>query len=338
MILVTGATGLVGSHLLWHLLQKESQVVAIRRNSSQPRLLEYVFGFYTNDPQLYMDRIVWRIADVLDAASIAAAMENVSVVYHCAAVVSLGNDENSMTETNITGTRNVTEAALAAGVTKFCFVSSIAACGNAPRYELIDENSSFNRNSHRTAYSQSKFSSEQVVWEAAKKGLNVVIVNPGVILGVSGTNKGSMRIFAQVRSGLPFFSYGGSGYVDVRDVVKAMILLTQSQISGERFILVAENCSNKEILSLIAKGFKKTSPFIGLHKNLLLSIGYLAEISGKVFGFIPPFDRSLARSVSHRSYYSNCKVKEAIDIQFIPIAQSVKDVCDYLYLKEEKNT
>jgi len=336
MILVTGATGLVGSHLLWQLLQEESQVVAIRRNSSQTRILEYVFGCYTNDPQPYIDRIIWRIADVVDVSSISTAMLDISVVYHCAAVVSLGNDENSMTETNVTGTRNVTEAALAAGVSKFCFVSSIAACGNAPQHELIDENCSFNPNSHRTAYSQSKFSSEQVVWEAAKRGLNIIIVNPGVILGVSGTNKGSMQIFTQVKSGLPVFSYGGSGYIDVRDVAKAMILLTKSNITGERFILVAENCSNKEILSLMAKGFNKTTPFIGLHKNLLLTIGYLSEIAAGLFGFRPPFDRSLARSISHRSFYSNRKILNTIDIQFIPIAQSVKDVCDYLILKDRK--
>lgn len=338
MILVTGATGLVGSHLLWQLLQEESQVVAIRRDSSQPRLLEYVFRFYTNDPQPFIDRIIWRIADVLNETSITAAMENISVVYHCAAVVSLGNDENSMTETNITGTRNVTNAALAAGVSKFCFVSSIAACGSAPNHEVIDENTPFISNLHRTAYSLSKFLSEQVVWEASTKGLNVVVVNPGVILGVSGTNKGSMQIFAQVRSGLPFFSYGGSGYVDVRDVAKAMILLTKSQIVGERFILVAENCSNKKILTLIAKGFNRPSPLIGLHKNLLLTIAYLTEIAGKIFGFTPPFDRSLARSVSHRSYYSNRKIIDAIDFQFIPITQSVLDVCNYLISKGRKTS
>jgi len=335
MILVTGATGLVGSHLLWQLLQEESQVVAIRRDSSQSRLLDYVFRFYTNDPQPFIDRIIWRIADVLDAASITAAMENISVVYHCAALVSLGKGENSMTETNVSGTRNVTEAALAAGVSKFCFVSSIAACGTAPSHQLIDENTPFISHLHRSAYSQSKYLSEQVVWGAAIKGLNVVVVNPGVILGVSGTNKGSMQIFNQVRSGLPFFSYGGSGYVDVRDVARAMILLTKSQMSGERFILVAENCSNKEILTLMAKGFNRPSPLIGLHKNLLLIVGYCSEIAGKIFGFTPSFDRSLARSISHHSYYSNRKITDAIDFQFIPVSQTVKDVCSYLTSKKD---
>lgn len=336
MILVTGATGLVGSHLLWQLLQDEEHVVAIRRQSSNLDALYYVFSFYTENPQPYIDKIEWRLADVLDTASIHKAMENINVVYHCAAVVSLGNNENSMLETNVKGTINIIEAALHAGVDKLCFVSSIAACGSAANSDLIDEGTSWKYNAHRTAYSQSKYLSEQEVWKATNQGLKTVIVNPGVILGVSANSSGSSQLFTQVKKGLPFFSYGGSGYVDVRDVARAMIQLTKSEISGERFILVSENCSNKEILTLMAKGFGKRPPQLGIAKSLLMAIGFLSEIAGSIFHFSPVIDRSTARSISHRSYYSSRKIQETIGFKFAPISQCVNEVCEFLVIKKRR--
>lgn len=333
MILVTGATGLVGSHLLWQLLQDEERVVAIHRKTSNLNALHYVFSFYTKNPQFYIDKIEWRTADVLDANSISEAMQGIRVVYHCAAVVSLGNGDNSMLETNVKGTFNIVEAALGEGVYKLCFVSSIAACGNAAQPELIDESTAWNENAHRTTYSQSKYASEQVVWKAMEKGLKAVIVNPGVILGVSANKSGSSQLFAQVQKGLPFFSYGGSGYVDVRDVTRAMIELTKSEITGERFVLVSENCANKEILSLMAIGFGKRPPQFGISKRLLTTIGFLSEIAGSLFRFSPVIDRSTGRSISHRSYYSSGKIQETIGFQFTPVSQCVKEVCDFLNLK-----
>jgi len=131
MILVTGATGLVGGNLLWHLLQQNERVTAIRRSTSNLEPLRTIFRFYTSNPEEYLAKINWKIADVLDIKSIENVMSGISIVYHCAAVVSLGNKSDVMLDTNVTGTKNIVEAAIKAKVIKFCFVSSIAACGKA---------------------------------------------------------------------------------------------------------------------------------------------------------------------------------------------------------------
>ena len=157
--------------------------------------------------------------------------------------------------------KNVVDAAIKSGVEKLCFVSSIAACGKAAHGEMIDEESCWVDTAHRSPYSLSKYLSEQEVWKGVARGLNAVIVNPGVILGVSGTETGSSQLFSQVRKGLMFYTNGGSGYVYVQDVVKAMMLLANSQISAQRFVLVAENCSNRDVLSWMADGFGKRRSF-----------------------------------------------------------------------------
>ena len=329
MILVTGATGLVGGHLLWHLLQENEKVVAIKRTTSDLQPLRRIFNFYSVDPDNFLQRIEWRTADVLDEKSLDVAFDAISIVYHCAAVVSVGNGSDTMISTNVNGTRNVVSAALKKNVKKLCFVSSIAACGHAEDGKMVTENLRWVDDENRSAYSRSKFYSEAEVWRGIEKGLKAVIVNPGVILGVSGTSTGSSQIFSVVRKGLPFYTAGGSGYVDVRDVVRAMIELTKSDISGERFILVSENCSNKEVLSWMADGFGKRRPWIAIGKNVIWLAGILVEIVGKILGFEPVIDRGIAKSATNRAYYSSAKISDAIGLKFIPISQCIADVCTY---------
>lgn len=330
MILVTGATGLVGSHLLWHLLQGNEKVKAIRRTSSKTDALRTVFSFYTQQPEIYLDKIEWMIADVNDKSSLLEAMKSVTDVYHCAAVVSLGKGSETLTDTNVAGTRNMVEAALASNIRKFCFVSSIAACGKAKENDAIDEKAVWEENTERNAYSKSKYYSEQEVWKGIKNGLNAVIVNPGVILGVSGAETGSAALFYQVRKGMPFYTLGGSGYVAVQDVVKAMIALMQSGIAGERFILVGENCTNKQILTWIARGFGKTPPFINMRKEILLPVGYLSEMAGRIFRFQPLIDRSLARTALNKEVFSSEKIISTISIRFTSIETCIQEVCTFM--------
>lgn len=330
MILVTGATGLVGGNLLWHLLQENERVFAIRRETSKMEPLRTIFSFYTATPDDYLNRIDWRITDVLDERSITAALQGIDVVYHCAAVVSLGSAAETMTDTNVTGTRNIVKAAMENGVRKFCFVSSIAACGKNPGKTEIDETSVWEDHPNRSLYSRSKYYSEQEVWKGIEKGLNAVIVNPGVILGISGTNTGSSQLFAQVKKGLMFYTNGGSGYVDVRDVVKAMIQLVNSPILNERFILVGENCSNKEILSWMADGFGRMRPKICIGKKFLIAVGFISELLGKIFHFSPLIDRGTARSATHREYFCNEKIRKAIGFEFTSIESAIKEYCRFI--------
>ena len=329
MIVVTGGTGLVGGNLLWHLLQENEKVIAIRRLKSNLEPLRVIFSFYTNDPDTFLSRIEWKVADVLDENSLLDVFRNAKTVYHCAAVVSLGSGTDALLDTNIVGTKNVVDAAIKSGVEKLCFVSSIAACGKAAHGEMIDEESCWVDTENHSPYSRSKYLSEQEVWKGMARGLNAVIVNPGVILGVSGTETGSSQLFSQVRKGLMFYTNGGSGYVDVQDVVKVMTLLTNSHISSQRFVMVAENCSNRDVLNWMADGFRKYRPFIGIGKNLLWFVGMVSELLGKILRFEPLIDRGMARTATNREYYSSRKLQEAIGFQFTIIEKSISEICEF---------
>ena len=337
MILVTGATGLVGGNLIWHLLQDNIRVCAIRRKSSSIDPLWTIFRFYTSDPEEYLSRIDWIIADVIDEISIGKAMLGISVVYHCAAEVTINNDAGYLRDTNVLGTRNVVRAALQNHVSKMCFVSSIAACGRGQNYETVNEDFVWKDSPERSLYSHSKYYSEQEVWKGMEEGLHAVIVNPGVILGVSGRETGSSQLFSQVRKGLMFYTQGGSGYVDVRDVVNAMIQLVQSDIFGERFILTGENCSNKDILCWMADGFGKRRPFICIGKQLLRLAGCFFETAGKIFHFRPLIDRSIARTATSREYYSSLKIEKALHFRFTPIETSIHEICQFLLVNKNQH-
>jgi dihydroflavonol-4-reductase len=329
MILVTGATGLVGGNLLWQLLKENERVTAIRRITSDLNPLRTIFSFYCTNPDEYIARIDWKIANVLEADSIQQAMKGATVVFHCAAVVSLGSSAETMLDTNVVGTTNVVQAALKNGIQKLCFVSSIAACGKVSKGEMIDETTSWIDSPNRSPYSRSKYYSEQEVWKGINEGLNAVIVNPGVILGISGTITGSAQLFAQVRKGLPFYTNGGSGYINVQDVVKAMILLMKSNFSGERFILVSENCSNRDILNWMADGFGKHRPFIGMGRKMLWTVGLISEVLGKLFRFKPTIDRITARTATKREYFSNKKIQDTLELSFKPIEKCIREVCEF---------
>lgn len=330
MIVVTGATGLVGGNLIWYLLQENDRVVATCRPFSNRDSLRTIFSFYTSEPDEYLARIDWKMADVLDASSINDVLKGATTVYHCAAIVSFNTVSDDLLSTNVVGTRNIVQGALDNGVEKLCFVSSIAACDNGGNDEFIDESSLWSDSEDKSLYSKSKYYSEQEVWKGIQQGLNAVIVNPGVILGVSGNRSGISQLFEQVQKGLLFYTNGGSGYVDVQDIVKAMIRLTMSDISGERFILVGENCSNREIMNWMADGFGKHRPVILVGNSVLWLVGALSEFIGKVFHFSPLIDRGTARVASSRKYYSNEKIIKAIGFHFKPIEKSIREVCEYI--------
>lgn len=330
MILVTGATGLVGGHLLWYLLQSNEKVAALKRVKSNLKPLRNIFRCYTSNPDKYLERIEWRVADVSEKNSLVPAFESVTVVYHCAALVSLGSNPGSIEQINVTGTKNVLETAMLSGVSRFCFVSSIAACGSGSSESPADENSVWHDGVGRSPYSRSKYFSEQEVWKAIDKGLNAVIVNPGVILGYSGTDSGSSQLFSVVRKGLPFYIDGGSGYVCVGDVAKAMILLTESEVAAQRYILVEGNYTNRQILGYIARGFGKRVPWIKIGEGLIKFAGGILEDAGKLFGFKPPMDRNLARSAINHSFFSSVKISNEFGFRFTPMQKCIDAACKFM--------
>ncbi|MBN2350398.1 MAG: NAD-dependent epimerase/dehydratase family protein [Bacteroidales bacterium] len=334
MILVTGGTGLVGSHLLYKLTSEGEKVCALRRTNSKPDLVKKVFSYYTSDFEKLFQSITWIEGDVRDKISLDKAISGVDKIYHAAAVVSFHSDDKKiMKSVNIQGTANVVNVALENNIKKLCYVSSVAALGYKNENGYITEKNYWKAAKFKTAYAKSKFQSELEVWRGIYEGLDAVIVNPSVILGPGNWINGSSSIIHRVYKGLKFYTSGSTGYVDVRDVVNCMVQLMESDISGERFLLNGGNLSYKEVFGTISTCLFKKPPRYNARPVWLEIAWRLAKVWQMVSGQKPVITRDLAKAAFKTNYYSNDKVKEALHYEFIPINQSLEDNCK-LYLKD----
>ncbi|MGG6229899.1 NAD-dependent epimerase/dehydratase family protein [Tenacibaculum sp. SDUM215027] len=320
MILVTGGTGLVGSHLLYYLSQKNDKIRAVFRTEEKREYVKKIFSFYTDNAQEYFSKIEWVKADITDIPSLEPVFNNITQVYHCAALVSFNpKDYRKMRQVNIEGTANLINFAIDTNVDKFCFVSSIAAVGNAINGKPINEENEWVDNDENHGYAITKYGAEMEVWRGSQEDLNIVIVNPGVILGGGFWNEGSGKMFTQINSGFKFYTEGITGFIGVNDVVKAMINLMDSNIKNERFILVSENKSFKEILFCIADNLNKNRPSKKVGK-LITSIFWRADwLLTILTGKEPLLTKDSAKSAHNESFYTSEKITEQLDFEFEPI-------------------
>ncbi|UAM98098.1 SDR family oxidoreductase [Polaribacter litorisediminis] len=328
MILVTGGTGLVGSHLLYHLSLENDNIRAIYRTASSLENVKKVFSFYTDDEKLF-SKIEWFQADITEVPAMIPAFVAVKQVYHCAAFISFNlKDYREMRKVNIYGTAIIVNLAIDAKIDKLCFVSSIAAVGDSLKGNIITENNEWNKELDNSGYSITKFGAEMEVWRASQEGVKVVIVNPGVILGSGFWNAGSGKIFSQVYKGLKYYTEGVTGFVSVQDVVKPMILLMNSTIHNERFILVSENKSFKEIFFLIADFFNKKRPFKKVRPWQTAIFWRLTWGVSKITGVPPLLSKYSAKSAHSISEYSSEKIEKAVNFKFEKLENSIKRICE----------
>lgn len=265
MIFVTGGTGLVGSHLILALLQKGSRVRALIRAENRLQQVRKVFSWYVTDPGQLMDQVEWVIGDMDELTPLESLLEGVETIYHCAAMVSFERrNHGKMIRNNVEGTANLVDAALAKGVKRICHVSSVSALGKTKDGEPVTEEISWVPSRRNTGYSQSKFFSEAEVWRGVAEGLDAVVINPSIILGPGTWTSGSPAIFRLLHRGMKFYTPGGNGYVDVRDVADAMIFLMEDERFGsaknQRYLLNADNLTFLDLFTRISSKFGKPAP------------------------------------------------------------------------------
>lgn len=314
MVLVTGGTGFVGSRLIFDLIENGQKVKAIKRIHSiiPPILIPF------------QKKILWVDGDVLDPTSLENAMEGVDYVFHCAAFVSLNQKKTELLfKINIDGTSNVINACLSKKIKKVCHISSIAALGKGNYGDLINEMDHWTDS--QSAYSISKFFSENEVWRGAAEGLDIVVVNPSVIIGPGTNDFGSGRIIQLFRKGTRFYTSGGNGFVDVRDLCKIMIQLMFSEIKGERFIVSSGNFEYKTLLDIAAKLNNKKKPSILISKNILNVILIISKIFSLITFTKSRINRSNIDSTTEKEYYDNSKIVKALSYSFIPIEKTIAD-------------
>ncbi len=331
MILVTGGTGLVGSHLLYELLSHGKSVRAIKRASSSLKQTELVFKEKcTGDYRELFYKIEWVIADINEISELNEAMEGIDEIYHCAALVSFKrSDNNALIKTNIEATSTLVNLAIANRIQKFAYVSSVAALGRSEQ-GLINEYMAPEIPSFSSFYSKTKYYAEMEVWRGISEGLNAVIINPGVILGIGDYSKGSLKIFDTVRKGLPFYPPGSNGYIDASDVAKIIVLLMERDACfGKRYCIVTSSISYQNLFQNIASHLGVKAPTQAAPKFLGIMYYFYASLSALIQGRASEITLDLVNTSYQNYNYDHSLILSTLDYNFIPIEESIKNSCKH---------
>lgn len=306
---------MVGAYLLRYLLQKGYAVRALRRSSSDMALVEAL-----------QDQIEWIEGDVLDVPFLEKAMQDMDQVYHSAALISFDPRQvQAMFATNITGTANVVNAALRAGVEKLLYISSIAALGRREYQPHIDERLQWENSKENSNYAISKFKAENEVWRAYQEGLKVAIINPSTIIGAGIWSNSSCQLIRRAAKGLRYYPAGSTGFVDVRDVAQAAIAVMESDLEGERYIVSGENRSYKNLFTTLSKALGLKPPQHPIPQWLLGPVAGLERVRSALTGQSPLLTKEVIRNVQSTYYYQNDKLVDALGFEFRPLDQSVEE-------------
>lgn len=328
MILVTGGTGLVGSHLLLELLIAGEKVRAIHRKESDLQAVINVFKYYVpqEEAAFLFDQILWTEASITDIPSLTNAFSGVTRVYHCAALVSFNSkDTAALRKINIEGTANIVNLCIAYKVEKLCYISSIATMDAGIGQKFITEDFTWYPEKDHSEYSISKHGAEIEVWRASQEGIPVVILNPGVVLGPGFWNKGTGQIFKKVNDGLDYHFPKITGFVGVRDVAQIVVKAMNSTIYNEQYILVAENLSFREIFNFIAHNFGKKPPSRPLKPWMVFTGWIFQTVTSFLFGAKKQINKNDYKSLFQNAYYSNTKVIKDFKVEFQPVKKVIEE-------------
>lgn len=321
MILVTGATGILGRVIVLQLLEKGYKVRATKRASSDVEEVRRSLRYYTEQSDNYFSQIEWIDVDFNDIESLENALQGVSQVYHCAAKVSFNPlKDKELYRTNVIGTQNLLYACEGLPIQKFLFISSIAVLDLINEQGMLDEDSDYNSKIHHSGYATSKHLAEMEVWRASAEGLNTVIVNPGIIIGTGNWNQSSGALFKTFENN-PYSFSGGTSYVDVRDVAKSCIQLMEKEVFGQRFVVVSETKSYQSVANYIRQklGLKPTK----LVSNRLLTLARVFSIFSFLISKLKMVTKSNIEAITTMTKISSTKVQKELDLTFIPLEESI---------------
>lgn len=327
MILVTGATGLLGSHLLIQLTKQGESCRALYRNKAKIDDVRGLFHYYFQDKaeEKWLS-IEWVYCNLLDIALVEVAMSEITHVYHCAALVSFFKaDFEACIQHNRIATANVVNFSLRNNVEKLCYVSSTAAIGVNSKGASTEANK-WEPGPEVSGYSVSKFLAEKEVWRGIEEGLNAVIVNPCVIFGPGDWNSSSLAIFKAAKKGMPFYPPGSNAIVDARDVTNAMFQLMNANISKERFLCVGPNLSFKELFSTLSEKLGKKVPQYTSPKFIALFYALINELLGHITGKSSGISIESVHSGYKTIIYDRSKIEKAIPMHFHTLDETIENV------------
>lgn len=328
-ILVTGATGLVGSYVVRTLIANGySDITIIRRATSNNALIHDV-----------VDRLKIVETDLNDLVGLEAAIRDRTHVIHCGALVSFDSrDRRPLIKTNVEGTANLINLSVEFGIKKFIHMSSIAALGrNSQEGGVTDEYTPFEENPSNSYYSITKYQGELEVWRGKAENLDVRVLLPGLILGSGFWKVGTNGFFNHVWRGSPFYPTGTTGFVDVRDLAEFAMRMLNYQGVEEKFLMIGHNVTYRQFLDTIAKALGKKTPYIRARKWILDAAWRLDKLRCLVTGSRPMLTRETATTSSKQYLFDNSKSLSIPGFQYTDFDQTIKDIAGQ-YLEASNNS
>ena len=336
-LLLTGATGLVGSHTLLKLVENGIYVRAfVRPNSDYRNRIMEVFSLFNQPPSLLDQFVTFFEGDILNIGDLEDALEGIESVIHTAAIVREGFDTiEKLMKVNVEGTSNLLNLCLDLKVSWFLHLSSVATLGPNPE-GLVDEDFFFKASPHTSNYALSKYLAEQEVWRASEEGLPVVILNPSIILGASCSMQSSSAIFHAAKKGISFYTNGLHGYVDVIDLSIVIHYLYNIRFTGKRFIVSSENFENFDFLNAVCESMKSAPPKIRYQRWMAFPAVIVGLISNIFRKNTSTINRKLIRSAQSRNAYDNTRIIEKTGIQFKSVKTSIAETAERMLKIMEK--
>ena len=304
-ILITGITGLFGSYLAKE-FSEIGEIYGLARATSSKRLTEN-FNF----------PVIWRLGDLAEVDSLEEALQGIDLVIHAAGMVSFDSrDERKLYQVNIIGTANLVNAMLLMGVQKLIYISSVAAIGRSQELLVLDENYKWTESPLNTVYSNSKYYGELEAWRGEQEGLDLLVVNPSILLGKISDDRSSTDIYHYVLEENKYYPSGNINYIDVRDAARITRMLFNSAMWGERFILNAESIAYQKFFQLMAEAFDKKSPSTLVNPITLKIAVFFNQIFRKIGWSKSPLNKKTAMISQQKTFFNNSKVNDLLNFEY----------------------
>lgn len=324
MKIVTGATGLIGSHMVYYLVKKDYKVKALYHTDNKKIAIEKYFNYLDN--HFNHSNIEWIKTDILDYEHLEEIFQDVKAVFHTAAMVSFRpKDRKMMQEINVQGTANVVNACLANHVDYLAHVSSVAALSNSLKNGKITEDFSNEEAENELYYGKTKKESEQEVFRGVAEGLTAAMINPVIVLGYSPFEDSSAALFHRINKGLSVYSPGSTGFVSVWDVVNILFQLYENKVNNQRFLISAQHLAYKDLFTQIANGLNKKAPSLKVPYPIALSFAYLSE---KLKPKTTQLNVESIKSAYKHVKYDNTKLINTLNYKFQDISEIIKETVE----------
>lgn len=314
-IFITGATGFVGYYIAEKLIKEGHSLTVLYRTE----------GYGYQKIKNLTEKTTFIKGDINNYELLDECLPGHDIIIHAAATVSFNSlDSQLIDKTNVHGTTNLINCAIANNIQKFIYISSIAALGGHHEQIRFDESAEWDPKIGHHSYAISKHNAEMEIWRGSVEGLDTCILSPSLVIGKWDESHHSMQLFKKIKSGNPFYTPGSKGWVDARDIGNAVAAVINKKVYNQRIILNGHNESLKKVLSLGAIEAGKIPPRFKLPYGLLMTGVRLMHLISKSMGLKNILTPELVKSMYSHREFDNSKSIALLDIKYTPLPDSIR--------------